>query len=254
MQESVGSDLTGCVAGDAVNGTFTVGSLVVSVAHPVTAQFGVWSPPNASPNQLSGGVLPPSDGKELVVSPEFVPGGLLKALGCPSSTPSVEKICREAKLPGETTVVKALVQSAGPITNFELTTWTQPVMVKLINPLLGNYCYMGSADNPIELNPAVTGTLGVIPDPNPTRFPNLDVLEITGATATDTTFSVPAVTGCGPGGSANIAIDEAIDSSDGLPSASGSNSLVLNGNFYLADDFAASHQATSLLEAFKASR
>jgi hypothetical protein len=253
MAESMGGDGTGCVAGDATNGTFTIGSLVVEVAHPVTAQFGLWDPPGASPTQFTGGVLAPADGKELVVSPEFVPGGLLKALGCPGSAPSVKKLCQEATLPGETTVVKALVQSAGPITNFDLTTWTQPVMVKLINPLLGNYCYMGSLDNPIVLNPSVTGTLGIVPDPNP-RFPSLDVLEETTATATDDVFSVPAVTGCGPGGAANIAIDEAIDSSDGLPSASGSNSLVLNGNFYVADDFAASHQATSLLEAFKASR
>jgi hypothetical protein len=105
MQESVGSQATGCVAGDATYGTFTVGSLVVPVAHPVTAQFGVWDPPGVSGSQFTGGVLPPPDGKELVVSREFVPGGLLKALGCPNSTPSVEKICKDALLPGETTAV-----------------------------------------------------------------------------------------------------------------------------------------------------
>jgi hypothetical protein len=160
MQESVGGAATGCVAGDATYGTFTVGSLVVPVAHPVTAQFGVWDPPGNTGNQFGGGVLPPPDGKQLVVSPEFIPGGLLKALGCPSSTASVEKLCKEAVLPGETTVVKALVQTAGPITNFDLVTWTQPVKIKLINPLLGNYCYIGSNDNPIVLNPYVSGSLG----------------------------------------------------------------------------------------------
>jgi hypothetical protein len=261
MQESVGGDGMGCVAGDATNGTFTVGSLVVEVAHPVTAQFGVWDPPGAGSeptggggiSQFTGGVLPPPDGKELVVSPEFIPGGLLKALGCPNSTPSVEKICKEAVLPGEHTAVYALVQSAGPITNFGLTTWTQPVMIKLINPLLGNYCYLGSTDNPIVLNPSVTGTLGIVPDPDSARFPNVGVLEVTNATATDDTFSVPVAQGCGPGGAANIAIDTAIDTSDGLPSASGNNSLVLYGNFYLADDYAASNNANQLLAAFKAS-
>ena len=254
MQESTGSDGTGCVAGDASTGTFTVGSLLVPVAHGVVAQFGVWDPPGASPSQFTGGVLPPADGKELVVSPEFVPGGLLKALGCPSSDPTVERIFREAVLPGESTVVKALVQSAGPITNFDLTSWTQPVKIKLINPLLGSYCYLGSDDNPIVLNPSITGTLGIVPDPNPTRFPNTAVLEVTNATATDNTFSVPVATGCGPGGAANIAIDTAIDTSESLPSPSGSNSLVLNGNFYLADDYSASHQAQDLLAAFRASR
>jgi len=254
MEESVGGSATGCVAGDATTGTFTVGSLAVPVAHPVTAQFGIWDPPGASPSQFTGGILPPADGKELVDSPEFVPGGLLRALGCPSSTPSVEKLCREATLPGETTAVKALVQSAGPITNFGLTTWTQPVMIKLINPLLGSYCYIGSIDNPIVLNPSVTGTLGILPDPNPTRFPSTVVFEVTSASATDDTFSVPIAQGCGPGGAANIAIDTAIDSSESLPSPSGSNSLVLNGNFYFADDYSAANQAHDLLAAFRASR
>jgi len=254
MEESMtGGDGMGCVAGDANNGTFTIGSLVVEVAHPVTAQFGLWDPPGASPSQFTGGILPPADGKELVVSPEFVPGGMLKALGCPSSNPDVEKLCRAATLPGETTVVKALVQSAGPITNFAVTTWTQPVKIRLINPLLGSACYIGSDDNPIVLNPSITGTLGITPDPNPTRFPNTAVLSVTGATATDDTFSVPVATGCGLGGAANIAIDLAIDSSDGLPSASGNNSLVLNGNFYLADNFSGSNNAHILLAAFRAS-
>jgi hypothetical protein len=227
---------------------------VVPVAHPVVAQFGAWAPPGASPSQFTGGILPPPDGKELVVSPEFVPGGMLRALGCPSSTPAVEKLCKEAVLPGESTVIKALVQSAGPITNFALTTWTQPVKIKFINALLGTNCYIGSDDNPIVLNPNVTGTFGFVPDPNPTRFPQTVVLEVTSAQATDDTFSVPVVTGCGPGGAANIAIDTAIDTSNGLPSASGSNHLVLNGNFYFADDYSAAHQANELLAAFRASR
>ena len=253
MLESMNGDATGCVAGDATDGTFTIGSLVVEVAHPVTAQFGVWSPPDASPNQFTGGILPPLDGKELVVSPEFVPGGLLKALSCPSSPRAVETLCREAQLPGESSVVTALVQSAGPITNFDLTKWTQPVKIRLINPLLGSECYIGSNDNPIVLNPSVTGTLAEVPDPNPTRFPSTAVLEVTSAKATDNRFSVPVATGCGPGGAANIAIDLAIDSSDGLPSASGNNHLVLYGNFYFADDYSAANQAHDLLAAFKAS-
>jgi hypothetical protein len=127
-------------------------------------------------------------------------------------------------------------------------------MIKLINPLLGNYCYIGSTDNPVVLNPSVTGTLGIVPDPNPTRFPTTAVLEVTNATATDDTFSVPVAQGCGLGGAANIAVDLAIDSADGLPSASGNNSLSLYGNFYFADDYSASHQANDLLAAFRASR
>jgi hypothetical protein len=252
MQESVGGDFTGCAAGDAVSGTITIGPVVVPVEHPVTAQFGIWDPPNASGSQFTGGVLPPANGAELVTSPENVPGGLLKALGCPSSTPSVEKLCRDAVLPGETTTLTALAESAGPITNFDLSSWTQPIMIRLINPLLGKYCTIGSLDNPIVLNPSVNISNAFVEyPPNTTRFPQLVVIVAPNTSATDTTFSAPVAQGCGLGGSANIAVDLAIDSSDGLPSPSGSNSLVLNGNFYIADDYAAANQARHLLAAFR---
>jgi len=256
MQESLGSDFTGCSAGDAVSGTIQIGPVIVPVEHPVTAQFAVWDPPGASSepngNQFTGGILPPANGQELVDSPENVPGGLLKALGCPSSNRQVEKLCRDAVLPGETTTLTALAESAGPITNFELSTWTQPIMIQLINPLLGPDCTIGSLDNPIVLNPSVSLANGFAEyPPNTTRYPNLVVIAVPNTSATDTTFSAPVVTGCGLGGSANIAVDLAIDGSDGLPSASGSNSLVLNGNFYIADDFAAANQARQLLSAFR---
>jgi hypothetical protein len=91
--------------------------------------------------------------------------------------------------------------------------------------------------------------LAFVPDPNPTRFPTTVVLEIVNAQATDNTFSVPAATGCGPGGDANAQIDTTL----GLPSPSGSNSLVLNGNNYFADDFSQANQVDDLKAAFKAS-
>jgi hypothetical protein len=256
MQEDLSGDAMGCIAGDAVSGSIKLGNITTLVAHPVTAQFGVWSPPNATPNQLSGGVLPPPAGLSamLVTSPEFVPGGLLQALGCPSSNSTVQNLCEEAQnFGGRYLQVFALAQSAGQITNFQLTTWTQPVKFKLINPLLGSNCYIGSDNNPVVINPSVSGTLAVTPDPNPTKHPSTDVLAVTKATATDSTFAAPGVTGCGPGGSANIAVDEAIDASNGLPAASGVNSLTLNGNFYFADCFASANQAKILLSAFKAS-
>jgi hypothetical protein len=256
MQESLSGDGTGCVAGDAVSGSIKIGNLNTPVSYPVTAQFGIWDPPGATPLQFTGGILPPPAGipAMLATSPDLVPGGLLKALGCPSATPEIQKLCTEAKYYGGKYLnVYALAQEAGPVSNFALTTWTQPIMIKLINPLLGSYCYIGSTNSPIDINPNVTGTLGEVPDPNPTAHPNTAVLEITNATATDTTFAAPVVTGCGPGGSANIAIDEQLDTYAGLPSASGNNSLTLNGNFYLADCYNTSNQANILLRAFKAS-
>jgi hypothetical protein len=47
--------------------------------------------------------------------------------------------------------------------------------------------------------------------------------------------------------------DAQIDTTLGLPSASGSNSLVLNGTSYFADNFAQANQIDILKAAFKAS-
>jgi len=147
---------------------------------------------------------------------------------CPGSTPGVEKLCKKATTSGQTEAA-ALVESAGSITDFFLTTFTQPVKIKLINPLLGGKCYIGSDDDPIVLHPTIiSGTLAFVPDPDPVRFPNTVVLEVLDAVATDDTFSVPAATGCGPQGVA----DDAINSLLGLPSPSGNNHLVLNGNCF----------------------
>jgi hypothetical protein len=248
MAQSVGGDATGCIASISNSGTFTIHGIPVSVTHPVKVQFGVWDPPNATPNQFSGGVLAPPDGKWLVASPENTPGGLF-ALLCPSSTPAVALLCRNATATGHTGLT-AQIQSAGPITNFDLVSFTQPVKIKLINPILGGNCYIGSNSHPIVLNPTITtGTLTSTPDPNPTRFPTTAVLAITANTVTDDTFSVPAATGCGPGGVA----DGAINGRLGLPSASGNNHLVLHGNSYFADDFSPANQAADLRAAFLAS-
>ena len=257
MQESLSGDATGCVAGDAATGSITIGSVTVSNLKPVTAQFGLWDPPNAVLGQFDGGVLPPLAGTSalLATAPDLVPQSLTTALGCPSSDPTVESLCQQAQQKGGAfNQVFALAQEAGQVTNFGLTTWTQPVKFKLINPLLGNNCYIGSDNNPVVIHPdIVSGTLVIEFDPNLTAHPQTVVLEIANATATDTTFSAPGVTGCGPGGSANIAVDEALDSGTGLPAASGTNSLTLSGNFFLADNFNSSNQAKILLNAFQAS-
>jgi hypothetical protein len=249
MDGSVSGLATGCIASISTSGTFTINGIPTAITHPVIVQFGVWSPPNAGDNQFAGGVVQPADGKSLVDSPEQMPGGLPLLLLCPGSTPGVAALCKKAMTSGQTEVA-ALVESAGLITDFFLTEFTPPVKIKLINPLLGGNCYIGSDDDPIVLHPSIiSGTLAFVPDPDPVRFPTTVVLEVLDAVATDDTFSVPAATGCGPGGVADAAINSLL----GLPSPSGNNHLVLNGNSYFADDFSDANQAEDLLAAFKVS-
>jgi hypothetical protein len=270
MQESTPADPTGCVAGTVVTGKIKIGNITTlikataKVKFPVTVQFGLWAPPNAASqsataNEFTGGILPPPQGlsAQLVSSKQLVRGGLLKALGCPAkSNPTVRRLCSEAESRGGKYLkVYASAQSAGPITNFGLITWTQPVEFHLVNPLLGSSCYIGSSDNPVVLNPLLSTTASalIFNDPHPRYHPDTQVLEIPQASATDTTFTAPGVTGCGPGGTANIAVDEAIDTSVGLPTATGADSITLKGTFYLTVCAAPQNMAKILLSAFRAS-
>jgi hypothetical protein len=259
MHES--TQFTACVGALAVTGSITLGTLTTTVVAPVHVQFGFYTPPNAT-NYAN--VVPPLAGEsaQLVTGPDLIPEPLTTALGCPSANATVAALCKVAqKRGGKWNTVYALAQSAGAITNFQLLSWTQPVKFQLINPLLGANCYVGEDGVPAVLNPQLTINSGTaITDPDPAAHPDTEVL-VTDSTASDTTFAAPGVTGCGPGGVANIAVDEAIDASAGLPAASG-NSLTLSGAFDIAATSASEDpalpqpqdNAAILLSAFKASR
>ncbi len=271
-----GLSVAACVAGNATSGTLTIGNISTPVVRPVHVQFGFFTPPNASFGgdnttgivNYAGGILPPPAGLSAMLStrPDLIPMSLLTALGCPGTAPSVKKICSEAKnYGGKYLDVYGLAQSAGQLTNFGVLGWTQRIKLQLINPLLGNNCYIGSNNNPIVVNPQLSiapgGQLIVEHDPNPAKHPDTEVLDITKATAADSTFTAPGVTGCGPGGLGNVAVDEALDTSAGVPSASGANSLALTGAFGIAATTAGEdsslpqpqNNAKILLSAFRAS-
>jgi hypothetical protein len=232
IQEAV--TFTACVGADATTGSITLGSIVTPVLRAVNVQFGFYA---GAGQTYYADVLPPIAGvsAQLSTQPDLIPDSLTTALGCSTATNSVVvNLCTKAEnFGGRYLDVYALAQSDGAITNFSLLNWTQPVKFKLINPLLGNHCYIGSLGNPVMLQPQLTlNSAKIEPDPNPTKHPDTEVLA-TQASATATGFSVPGVTGCGPGGVANIPIDEALDAGSGLPAASG-NSLTLTGSFDIA--------------------
>jgi hypothetical protein len=242
----------GCIKSITPSGIFTISGIPVAITNPVTVQFGTYSIIDSNGDQVFQ-VVPPQDHKELLAEPEVIPDGLL-VLVCSAADPVVEKLCRKAMNTGKTDLAVEVLL-AGPITNFSplgTSPFTLPVKVKLSNPLLGGKCFIGSDQDPIVLNPIFNpvGSFGFEPDPDPVRFPDVAVLSITGSTLTDDLFSVPAASGCGPGGTANGPIDAFL----GLPSPSGSNHLVLNDNLALfADDFSEADQARDLLAAFRAS-
>ena len=262
-----GGGFTACTAGNAVSGSIKIGNITTPVTEPVIVQFGFFIPPN-DPNFYPAPAVPPLAGSSAILStkPDLIPEPLTTALGCPSTDPTVENICQQAQTRGGTdNQVFALAQEAGNISNFNLLSWTQPVKFKLINPLLGSNCYIGSDEAPVVLNPSLSVGPGVglseEVDPNPTIHPDTFVLAITGASASDSTFSAPGVLGCGPGGAADVPVDLALDAGTGLPAASGTNSLTLTGTFDVGATTASEDSsltqpqddAAGLLAAFKAS-
>jgi len=265
MQEGVSGSAVICTAGLVAGGSVTLGNITTAVTEPVNVQFGGVQTPNASLGGdwtggiggFAGGILPPPGGvgAMLKTKPDLIPESLTTALGCATATdPVVLSLCAKANANPKNNQVFALAQNVGQLTNFGLTTWTQRIAFKLINPLLGPNCSIGNANQPIVVNPNITlapgGQLLVLNDPHPRKHPNTAVLKITAAIASDTTFTAPGVTGCGPGGAKNISVDAALDAGTGLPSASGVNSLTLNGSFQIADCFASKNQAKTLLSAF----
>lgn len=287
-EDTNGGGFAGCIFGFATSGSITTGTITTPVVKDVNVQFGIVIPPGDA-NFYPAPVVPPlgptagggfgddefGGGQSVLDRTSFIlstqadplPVSLTTALGCATATnATVVQICHVAQARGgRYNKVTALAQDAGNIYNFDLLSWTQPIKFHLINPLLGNNCYIGSDYQPVVVNPQLSvgpgGSLSETPDPDPAAHPDTITLDITGAIASDTTFTVPGVTGCGPRGVAGIAVDDAINASSGLPAASGTNSLILNGNFDIAATTASEDSSLTqpqddaqiLLSAFRAS-
>jgi hypothetical protein len=219
-----------CLASDSPNGSIKLGHVTVATGD-TNLQSGLVA------NNTTGifSLVPPVGGA-IVSAPVHTPGGLV-ALMCPSSSPPASSICKVVTKNPSLNDVVATVRAAGAPSNFNLNAGlsagqpllTLPVKVQLRNPLLGGNCYIGSNANPIVLHPEnlTSPTFGSQSfDANGTTDPNgvMGEFVLSGETQGDSSFAVPAATGCGPGGVA----DATINSRLGLPSPSGNNNLVLN--------------------------
>jgi hypothetical protein len=238
-----------CIASNSTSGILSLGTMGVIHLGPVSignapvtagksdAQFGA-AVANGTFDGITG--ISPSGGAVLA-DPALVPGGLL-GLMCPSTNPVISQVCNGLTNNSLNEVV-ATLESAGTPTNFNLfaalqtgvTVVTLPVKVHLTNALLGSGCYIGSNSHPILLNPqntAIGGAGSEFYDFNGNVDPNgaLEVIAVTGATQSDTTFAVPAASGCTllniP--FSQIILDAVLNLKVGLPSPAGRNYVTLN--------------------------
>jgi hypothetical protein len=137
------------------------------------------------------------------------------------------------------TKTSATIEMAGPVESLHVnlaniigehgSAFVFPVKVKLSSPFVGNDCYVGSDENPIDV-PFTTGEAGELHGKAGRFEEESDTILVDyDQTLVSSEFASPGVEGCGVDGGA----DEAIDSAFGLPSASGNTSL-LNAVFRLA--------------------
>jgi hypothetical protein len=117
--------------------------------------------------------------------------------------------------------------------NFELgqgVALTLPVDVTLNNALLGTSCTIGDAANPITIS-LTTGKTDPPPPNQPIsgtpgkgKIDKNGVVTISGTSLVDNAFAVPGAYGCGVLG----LLDPVINAVEGLPSAAGNNTAIMN--------------------------
>jgi hypothetical protein len=225
-----------CVASSSPSGTIKIGNMAPTTSQS-DLQFGLIS------SSAGFAIIPPSQGA-VQSAPVRQPGGLSGML-CPSTKPPIRALCKTLAHDRNLNKVIATLKSAGAPSDFNLAAGlssgipivTLPVKIHLQNPLLGTRCFIGTNANPIVLHPE-NATNPVIQSesfdgdgtPNPTGGVMFAIFS-NGGTQQDTSFSVPAATGCGAGGRFN----GPINLRGGLPSPAGQNSLVLtNASAFLA--------------------
>jgi hypothetical protein len=217
--------ISSCVRGAITGGHIRLGKKDVPISIPIGLSGGV-------DENLGNFAVSPKGGLELVKEP--VPGGLI------GST----KLDWLANVLNLTQLKLYAVSEAAGIPSLGITEMRLPIRVHLINPVLGDNCYVGSFANPIVLN-LTTGTTSP-PPPNtpitgklPTLTSNaLEIISFSGATFVDNSFAAPGASGCVLSlfhGALKINIDNLLNSKSGLPAPAGTNEASFDTNLELVD-------------------
>jgi hypothetical protein len=245
-----------CTYGLTTSGEFVLGSSKVPINQAITLQGG--AVPTGNPeNEKEYDLIPPKDGKILSETALNVPGGLAGLINCEEIKGAglLEKVARalckeifEGGVTGVTAQTEPVNTASNPIVLNLVALATEegvavklPVRVHLRNPLLGSSCYIGSAANPVQLN-LTTGETAPPPPNTPIHGARGEaetlernehvMLRLFENSLVDNSFSAPAAEGCG--GLLALLIDPVIDAKIGLPSPSGKNTAILDGELKTA--------------------
>jgi hypothetical protein len=215
---------TFCVRSDVTGGHLQVGKKDVPIKNPLTISGGL----NESFEEFRAG---PKGG--LSVVKQEVPGGIIGLTG-------LDWLVNFLNLEG--LKLFAATELAGEPTGFNFTEVTIPIKVHLINPVLGNSCYIGSVSSPIVLH-LQTGTTSP-PAPNkPITGVTPEFSEAGGiffeknGEFVDNSFSAPGANGCTLTlfGFIPIGLNGFVNSQSGLPAAAGTNETRQKFNLEIAE-------------------
>jgi hypothetical protein len=213
-------EIAGCIRSEITGGHFQMGTKTVPIKNPFVLSGGF--------NAELGGFSATSKGGLTKVKQE-VPGGVIGLTG-------LDWLVNFLSL--EALKLYAVAELAGPPTNFSLETVTIPLKVHLINPVLGNNCYVGSNSNPIVLNLTTSETSP--PPPNEpitgkepeVLFDEKEIAHGNNGIYVDNAFSAPGASGCALTlfGFLPVGINGLINSQSGLPAPAGTNETIQNFN------------------------
>ena len=201
-----------CINSQIKTGFFKLGTRKVGIENPMTLSGGV-------NEQLGGFRATPSGGLRGVKQP--VPGGLVGITGLDF----LVNLLSVSQLQ-----VFALPELVGqPVIGEGITL---PLRVRLVNPLLGNNCYIGSATSPIRLE-MIEGTTNPPPPNKPisgrapdlSQDPETGVLTFSNGLFVDNSFSAPGASGCVLNllGLLGLDANALVNLQTGLPAAAGIN-------------------------------
>lgn len=211
-----------CISSEIKGGHFNMGNKNVPISKPMKMTGGLAGSLGFVAN-AEGGLKPVK---------QLVPGGIVGLTG-------LDWLVNFLSLEGlKLYAVTELVGQPVIADSLEL-----PLRVHLINPALGNNCYVGSPSNPIslKLNPGTTSP----PPPNkpitgiPPEFAfdeGSEILSIINGTYVDNAFSAPGASGCVLTlfGFIPVSINGVVNLASGLPAAAGTNETVQKIDIFTA--------------------
>jgi hypothetical protein len=235
----------GCVYSTTTSGSFKLGNATVPItaSTPVVLQGGVGS------SDVDGNsVFYNAVGADTLSKTKLkVPGGLIGLVSTGgwsgvlidlfnAAVASVNDVYATAELAGPVTF------SAASFLGGDGTALRLPVRVHLENPFLGSSCYIGSSSNPVTLK-LITSTTAPPPPNTPiSGSPGTfsvggggggGIFNFTANKLVDNSFSAPAASNCGYLLLDKLIITAGVNLKEGLPSAAGKNTAILQGDTHL---------------------